>query len=157
VVQSRSFDGRDPATAGVPLGWQGRFTRPTTIPIEYTQFLNKHGLQGARLGVTRVGLNGFDPFVPTPPAVLEQFEAAIEAMANAGATIIDLDAAGFTFPSADGEFLVLCFEFRNDLKAYFATASVPMEYKTFHRCHPFNNNHAKAEMPFFNQDIWDLL
>src|SRR5438477_2980774 len=91
VVQSRSFDGRDPATAGVPLGWQGRFTRPTNIPIEYTQFLNKHGLQGARLGVTRVGLNGFDPFVPTPLAVLEQFEAAIEAMANAGATIIDLD------------------------------------------------------------------
>src|SRR2546423_3024044 len=84
VVQSRSFDGRDPATAGVPLGWQGRFTRPTNIPIEYTQFLDKHGLQGARLGVTRVGLNGFDPFVPTPLAVLEQFEAAIEAMANAG-------------------------------------------------------------------------
>src|SRR5213592_4604834 len=78
VVQSRSFDGRDPATAGVPLGWQGRFTRPTNIPTEYTQFLNKHGLQGARLGVTRVGLNGFDPFVPTPAAVLEQFEAAIQ-------------------------------------------------------------------------------
>src|SRR5882672_5431352 len=120
VVQSRSYDGRDPATAGVPLGWQGRFTRPTNIPIEYTQFLNKHGLQGARLGVTRVGLNGFDPLVPTPPLVLAQFEAALEAMANAGATIIDLDAAGFTFATADGEFLVLCFEFRNDLKAYFA-------------------------------------
>src|SRR5467141_2223230 len=113
VVQSRSYDGRDPATAGVPLGWQGRFTRPTNIPLEYTQFLNKHGLQGARIGVTRVGLNGFDPFVPTPPLVLAQFEAALQAMADAGATIIDLDAAGFTFATADGEFLVLCFEFRN--------------------------------------------
>ena len=157
VVQSRSFDGRDPATAGVPLGWQGRFTRPTNIPTEYTQFLNKHGLQGARLGVTRVGLNGFDPFVPTPAAVLEQFEAAIQAMADAGANIIDLDAAGFTFPSADGEFLVLCFEFRDDLKAYFATrAGVPMAHKTLTDAIAFNNNHAKAEMPFFNQDIWDL-
>ena len=28
VVQSRTYDGRDPATAGVPLGWQGRFPRP---------------------------------------------------------------------------------------------------------------------------------
>src|SRR5713101_6573612 len=28
VVQSRTYDGRDPATGGVPLGWQGRFTRP---------------------------------------------------------------------------------------------------------------------------------
>src|ERR1700674_2758356 len=114
VVQSRSYDGRDPATAGVPLGWQGRFTRPTNIPSDYTQFLNKNGLQGARLGVTRVGLGGFDPLVATPPLVLAQFEAAIQAMENAGATIIDLDAAGFTFPPADGEFLVLCFEFRND-------------------------------------------
>src|SRR5712675_1090924 len=157
VVQSRSFDGRDPATAGVPLGWQGRFTRPTNIPIEYTQFLNKHGLQGARLGVTRVGLNGFDPFVPTPPAVLDQFEAAIEAMENAGATIIDLDAAGFTFPSADGEFLVLCFEFREDVKAYFATrAGVPMAHKTLTDAIAFNNSHAKVEMPYFNQDIWEL-
>src|SRR6266576_4674487 len=157
VVQSRSFDGRDPATAGVPLGWQGRFTRPTNIPIEYTQFLNKHGLQGARIGVTRVGLNGFDPFVPTPPLILAQFEAALEAMANAGATIIDLDAAGFTFATADGEFLVLCFEFRNDLRAYFATlAGVPMAGKTLTDAIAYNNAHAKAEMPFFNQDIWDL-
>ena len=56
VVQSRTYDGRDPATAGVPLGWQGRFTRPTNIPTDYTQFLNPNGLQGARLGLTRLGL-----------------------------------------------------------------------------------------------------
>ncbi|HKE24235.1 MAG TPA: amidase family protein, partial [Bryobacteraceae bacterium] len=87
VVQSITFDGRDPATAGVPLGWQGRFTRPTNIPKDYTQFLNANGLQGARIGVTRTGLNGFDPLVPTPPAVLAQFEAAISAITAAGATV----------------------------------------------------------------------
>jgi amidase len=157
VVQSRSYDGRDAATAGVPLGWQGRFTRPTNIPSDYTQFLNKHGLQGARLGVTRAGLGGFDPFVPTPPLVLAQFEDALAAMSAAGATIIDLDAAGFTFPSADGEFLVLCYEFRNDVKAYFATrVGVPMAGKTLTDGIAFNNSHAKEEMPYFNQDIWDL-
>jgi amidase len=158
VVQSRTFDGRDPATGGVPLGWQGRFTRPTNIPTDYTQFLNPHGLQGAVLGVTRVGLNGFDPLVPTPPLVLAQFEAAITAMSNAGATIVDLDAAGFTFPPANGEFLVLCFEFRNDVQAYFHTrAGVPMAGKTLTDAIAFNNAHANAEMPFFNQDIWDLI
>src|SRR5499427_5850457 len=157
VVQSRSYDGRDPATAGVPLGWQGRFTRPTNIPIDYTQFLNKQGLQGARLGVTRVGLGGFDPLVPTPPLVLEQFEEAVKAMEDAGATVIDLDAAGFTFASADGEFLVLLFDFRNDLKAYFATrVGVPMAGKTLTEAIAFNALHAKAEMPYFNQDIFDL-
>src|SRR5262245_44402271 len=50
VVQSRSFDGRDPATGDVPLGWKGRFTRPATIPADYTKFLNPNGLKGARIG-----------------------------------------------------------------------------------------------------------
>jgi amidase len=157
VVQSRTFDGRDPATGGVPLGWQGRFRRPTNIPTDYTQFLDPHGLQGARIGVTRAGLNGFDPFVPTPPAVLAQFEVAVDAITAAGATVIDLDAAGFTFPPADGELLVLLFDFRNDVKAYFATrVGVPMAGKTLTDAIAFNNAHAEDEMPFFTQDIFEL-
>ncbi len=161
VVQSRTFDGRDPATGGVPLGWQGRFTRPTNIPTDYTQFLDPNGLKGARLGLTRIGLSGFDPFVPTPQPVVAAFEAAFKALTDAGATVIDLDAAGFTFPnggSGPGEFLVLCFDFRNDVKAYFHTrVGVPMAGKTLNDAIAFNNAHAKAEMPFFNQDIWDLI
>ena len=157
VVQSRTFDGRDAATGGVPLGWQGRFTRPTNIPTDYTQFLNPHGLQGAVLGVTRAGLTGFTN-VTTPQLVLDQFEAALSAMSSAGATLVDLDAAGFTFPSADGEFLVLCFDFRNDVRAYFDTrVGVPMAGKTLHDAIAFNNAHANEEMPYFNQDIWDLI
>src|SRR5256886_5641142 len=110
VIQSRTFDGRDPATSGVPLGWQGTGKkRPTNIPTDYTQFVDPHGLQGARLGLTRGGLGGFDPFVPTPQPVVDAFEAAFAALTTAGATVIDLDAAGFTFASADGELLVLCF------------------------------------------------
>lgn len=157
VVQSRTYDGRDPATGGVPLGWQGRFTRPTNIPTDYTQFLNPDGLQGAVLGVTRSGLNGFDPDVPTPPLVLAQFEAALDAMTAAGATIVDLDAAGFVFPPANNETLVLCFDFRNDVQAYFATrVGVPLAGKTLNDGIAFNNAHANEEMPFFNQDLWEL-
>jgi len=155
-VQSRTFDGRDPATGSVPLGWQGRFTRPTNIPTDYTQFLNPNGLQGAVLGVTRVGLDGFTN-VTTPPNVLAQFEAAVSAMSAAGATIVDLDAAGFTFPPANNELLVLCFDFRNDIKSYFATrVGVPVAGKTLTDARAFNNAHADEEMPFFNQDLWDL-
>src|ERR1700732_982574 len=80
VVQSRTFDGRDPATGGVPLGWQGRFTRPTNIPTDYTQFLNPNGLKGARLGLTRLGLSGFDPFVPTPQPGVTVFGATFQAL-----------------------------------------------------------------------------
>src|SRR5207302_3275523 len=56
AIQSRTYDGRDPATGGVPLGWRGRFARPTNIPTDYTQFLDPNGLKGARIGITRVGL-----------------------------------------------------------------------------------------------------
>lgn len=158
VIQSRSFDGRDPATAGVPLGWQGTSrSRPTNIPTDYTQFLNPDGLRGARIGVTRAGLNGFDPFVPTPPPVLDAFEAAVDSLTAAGATVIDLDAQGFTFASADGEFLILLFDFRNDVRAYFATrVGVPVAGGTLQSAIDFNNAHADVEMPFFNQDIFDL-
>lgn len=158
VIQSRTFDGRDPATGGVPLGWQGTGrTRPSNIPTDYTQFLNPNGLQGARLGLTRAGLNGFDPNVPTPPTVLAAFEAAVSALTAEGATVIDLDAAGFTFAPPNGEFLVLLYDFRNDVQAYFATRTgVPVAGGTLQTAIDFNNAHAGEEMPFFNQDIFDL-
>jgi amidase len=158
VIQSRTFDGRDPATGGVPLGWQGTGKpRPNNIPTDYTKFLNPDGLRGATLGLTRVGLGGFDPFVPTPQPVLDAVEDAFQALTDAGANVIDLDAAGFNFASADGELLVLCFDLRNDLAAYFATrVGVPVAGGTLQTAINFNNAHADVEMPFFNQDIFDL-
>ena len=73
VIQSRTFDGRDPATGGVPLGWKGTGkTRPTNIPSDYTQFLDPHGLRGARLGLTRAGIEGFDAFNPTPQRIIDR-------------------------------------------------------------------------------------
>src|SRR5438270_8098145 len=157
VIQSRTFDGRDPATRGVPLGWQGTGkTRPLNIPTDYTVFLDPKGLKGARLGLTRAGLSGFTN-VTTPQPVLDAFEEAVKALTDAGATVIDLDAAGFTFPSADGELLVLCFDFRRDVRAYFATrVGVPVAGGTLQTAIDFNNNNADVEMPFFNQDIFDL-
>ena len=109
VIQSRTADGRDAATGDVPLGWKGR-ARPTNIPADYTKFLDANGLRGARLGVTRQGIDD------APAQVIAAFEETLDAMRNAGATLVDLDAAGFTFASADGEFLVLCFDFRDDVR-----------------------------------------
>jgi len=109
VIQSRAGDGRDPATAGAPLGWRGR-SRPTNIPTDYTQFLDTNGLRGARIGVTRQGVDN------APPQVGAAFDAAIAAIEGAGAMVVDLDAEGFTFPSADGEFLVLLFDFKVDVQ-----------------------------------------
>jgi amidase len=154
VIQSRTSDGRDPATGGVPLGWRNRFKRPTNIPTDYTQFAIPNGLNGARIGVTRVGLSGFTN-VSTPPPVLDAFEEAVEALENAGATVIDLDAAGFSFTPANGELLVLLFDFRRDVQSYFAArVGVPVAGGNLQSAINFNNAHADTEMPFFNQDIF---
>jgi amidase len=156
VIQSRTFDHRDPATGGVPLGWRNRFSRPTNIPADYTQFVNPNGLAGATIGITRVGLSGFTN-VTTPAPVTAAIEAAFAALTAAGATVIDLDAAGFTFTPANGELLVLVFDFRRDVQSYFATrVGVPVAGKTLADAIDFNNAHADVEQPFFNQDIWDL-
>ena len=158
VIQSRTYDGHDYATAGVPLGWQhtGK-TRPKDIPKDYTQFVDPNGLKGARLGLTRAGLTGFDPDVVTPQPVLDAFEEAVTALTTAGATVIDLDAAGFVFPSADGEFYILLYDFKGDIANYFATrVGVPVAGGTLQTAIDFNSAHAGIEMPFFNQDIFDL-
>jgi amidase len=92
-----------------------------------------------------------------PPQVVEAFEAAVAAMAAAGATIVDLDGEGFTFPSPDGEFLILLFDFKVDLQKYFATRTgVPMAGKTLADAIAFNEAHATEEMPFFRQEIFEL-
>jgi len=151
AIQSRTFDGRDPATGGVPLGWQGRFTRPTTIPTDYTQFLDPNGLSGRTIGYTRQGIDTAEP------RTYAIFQQALAAMQSAGATIVDLDAAGFVFPPGDGEFEVLCFDFVGDARNYFATrVGVPVAGGTLATAQAFNNAHAAQEMPFFAQEIFDL-
>jgi amidase len=165
VIQSRAFDGRDPATGGVPLGWQGLFPRPTNIPTDYTQFLDAHALQGKRLGLVTTSIFFNIPpaqllpgFLPTPAPVVKAFDDVVAALKAAGATVVDLDAAGFTGfagGGASGESLVLDFDFRIDLKSYLATrVGVPLAGGTLDTGIDFNNNNADAEMPFFNQDIW---
>ena len=151
VIQSRTFDGRDPATAGVPLGWQGRFTRPTNIPTDYTKFLDPNGLRGARLGLVRAQIG----FNSAPQQVMDAFNDVVTALQAAGATIVDLDAAGFTFPPASGELLVLEFDFKGDVQSYFATRiGVPVARGTLQDAINFNNNNVDAEMPFWGQDIF---
>jgi len=159
VIQSRTFDGRDAATGSVPLGWRGR-TRPANIPSDYTQFLNPDALRGARLGLVRtpIGFNAPPPALATPVQVSTAFDEVVAALNAAGATVIDLDAAGFSGfgPGfAADETLVLEFDFRNDVAAYFATrVGVPLAGGTLETAINFNDSNADAEMPFFNQDLW---
>src|SRR5689334_21651501 len=79
VIASQGFDGRDPATGGVPLGQRGLSTRPKNLPTDYTQFLNPDGLKNSRIGVTRQGIDG------ASPKTAAVFDNALAAMSDAGA------------------------------------------------------------------------
>src|SRR5258705_158985 len=63
VIASRTPDPRDPATGGVPLGWQGTGKTRPAIPADYTAFVDPDGLRGARIGVTRQGIDSAPPRV----------------------------------------------------------------------------------------------
>ncbi|HJZ72455.1 MAG TPA: amidase family protein [Vicinamibacterales bacterium] len=161
AIASRSPDPRDPATSGVPLGWQacspvcngtplpGK-NRPA-LPGDYSAFLNPTGLNGARLGLTRQGIQ------VAPPQVVSAFDAAIQAIKNAGGIIVDLDdpVNNFSFSPADGEFLVLEYDLKVDLTRYFHTrVGVPVAGGDLQSAIDFNNAHAAAEMPYFGQEIF---
>src|SRR5215469_13076896 len=151
VIASRTHDQRDPATSGVPLGWQGTGRMRPAIPNDYTAFVDPNGLRGARVGVTRQGID------MAPPQVVAVFDNAVAAIVAAGATVVDLDGAGFTFAPASGEFLVLLFDFKLDVQGYFATrVNVPMANKTLADAIAFNNANASTEMPYFFQEIFQL-
>ena len=150
VIASQGSDGRDPATGSVPLGQRGFSTRPK-IPTDYTQFLNPDGLKNSKIGVTRQGIDN------ASPKTAAVFDNALAAISNAGAQLVDLDSAGFTFPPGDGEFLVLLFDFFFDLNAYFATrVGVPMAHKTLADAVAFNIANADKELQFFGQEIFEL-
>ncbi len=135
-------DPRDPATAASA----GHFS------TDYTQFVDPDGLDGARIGVARSG--GFTGYSRETDRV---FEEAIEAMADAGAVIVDpADIPTIDELNADpAEIIVLIYEFKRDLNAYLATRTgVPVH--TLADVIAFNLAHASQELQYFGQEFLEL-
>ena len=132
-------DARDPQTAASA----GHFFR------NYTQFINRDGLRGARIGVGR-------QFMGVTPETDAIFEDALKVMSDAGATLVDVTIPSFDEFNADqSEIIVLIFEFKRDLNAYLATRSgVPVS--TLADVIQFNLDHADEELKFFGQELMEL-
>ena len=116
--------------------------------LDYTQFLKKDGLKGARVGVART--NGFGSS-PKADAIIEE---AIKAIKDAGATVID--PANIPTQSKLGgqtELTVLLFDFKQDLKAYLANR-VGVPIKTLADAIAFNEAHASTELKWFGQELF---
>ena len=133
-------DPRDPATQES----EGNFF------TDYTQFLDPNALQGARIGVPR--FSGFFGYSEETDRVIE---AAIQAIRDAGATVIDPVDEDTQLLSDPAEIVVLVYEFKRDLNAYLATRTgVPIQ--TLADAIAFNLAHADEELKFFLQE-WFVL
>jgi amidase len=134
-------DPRDPQTAASA----GKFS------TDYTQFLDRNGLQGARLGVLRTFFTGYSAKTDA------LFEKALTALHNAGATLVDpadlpdIDA----LLNDSSETIVLIYEFKRDLNAYLATRTgVPIH--SLADAIAFNDAHASQELQYFGQEYFEL-
>ena len=134
-------DPRDPATQESA----GKFH------TDYTQFLDHDGLRGARIGVMRNGVTGYSN---ETDAI---YETAIQAMADAGAVIVDpADLPSMDqLLSDDAEIIVLIWEFKRDLNAYLATRTgVPI--RSLAEAIEFNRAHAEQELKWFGQEWFEF-
>ena len=110
---------------------------------DYTRFLDKDGLKGARIGVAR-------NMCGTDARILELFDQSIFVMRNLGAVIVDpanlpnFDKFGKT------EVEVLHYEFKADLNKYLAGAGARI--KNMADVIQFNEENKARVMPYFGQE-----
>jgi amidase len=146
AIASSSFDGRDAATGGVPLGWRGTGRNRPAIPADYTAFLNPNGLHGARIGVAQ-------QYDAPNVKMAALFDAALATMTAAGATLVPVDFQHFdSIFSFGDEIAVLFFDFHKDLNAYLATR-IGTTIHTIDDVIAFNTAHAEQELKFFGQEL----
>jgi len=109
--------------------------------------LDANALKGKRLGVARNYFTGYDE----ADAVIE---AAIRRLRELGAEIIDpVDLAQPAY--GDAELNVLLYELKTDLAQWLKTFAPGHAVKTLSDVIAFNKVHAKAEMPWFGQELFE--
>lgn len=115
---------------------------------DYTAGLNKHGLQGKRLGVVTNLTAGYDAETKL------LFERSVAILKAQGATILNVELPGIENIDKD-ELTVLLYEFKADLNAYLAGTPASVKYRTMADVIAFNKGHAAQVMPYFGQDLME--
>lgn len=128
-------DAHDEATAGAPAG------------IDYTRALDPGGLHGARLGVVRNRRSRH-------PDVNALFDAQLDVLRRAGATLVDpVEVAGVD-KLAPFELEVLLTELKAGLNAYLAQFGRGAPVTTLADVIAFNERLRDREMPHFGQEFF---
>jgi amidase len=114
---------------------------------DYTQFLDPHGLKGARMGVARKYFGFSD-------AVDSLIAEALVIMKREGAELIDPTDIETFGKFDDSESLVLDYELKADVAQYLVRLGPASPMKTLIDLIDFNEHNAQREMPYFGQDIF---
>ncbi|MFN2491299.1 MAG: amidase [Pyrinomonadaceae bacterium] len=114
---------------------------------DYTQFLDKSGLKGARLGVARKYF-GFNDRVD------RLMNDQINELKKLGAVIIDPADIPTSGKFDDSELEVLLYEFKADLNAYLSGLGPTARVRSLKDVIEFNERNRDREMPYFGQDLF---
>ena len=87
------------------------------LPSDYTRFLRRGALRGARIGVDRRYSTTCYFGFPGDEDSLPLFFEALDVMRSLGATLIETDT-GDVFDVLDDEFTTLLFEFKVQIEEY---------------------------------------
>jgi amidase len=116
----------------------------TTQKKDYTQFLQRDGLRGMKIGVARQYWGRNDK-------VDMLIEPHLQVLKDGGATLVDVE-----FPHlrdfGDAEYEVLLYEFKEDLNKYLSSRAG--RYRTLSDLIDFNSKNADKEMAYFGQEIF---
>jgi len=111
----------------------------------YSKFLDRDGLQGARIGAAR-------NMAGAHPRILKIFEYCIEVLKKLGAEVIDpVDVPNFDKFSKT-ELDVLHYEFKADLNKYLKSLSDGTHVRSMEDVIKFNDENSDKIMPYFGQE-----
>ncbi len=115
---------------------------------DYTQFLDRDGLRGARVGVAR-------QFFARHERVDALMEDAIAALADAGATVVDPVELTTRDELRQHTFDILLYEFKADMKAYLDDLGPATTMRSLADLIDFNNQNRDRELQYFGQEIFE--
>ena len=125
------------------------------VPTDYTQFLRRGSLQGARIGrdVRYFDYSYYGSGIPGDEQTVAFAEHALDVMQSLGATIVDCDT-GDVFAYTDDEFTALLYEFKAQIADYLATLT-NTNMRTLADLIAFNNAHCTEELVYYGQEIFE--
>jgi amidase len=112
---------------------------------DYTTFLKKDGLSGARIGVAR-NMTGSNK------RIIDILESCLDVMKQMGAVIVDPTNLPNSDTLGETELKVLLYEFKSGLNSYLSDLGPRSKVHSLEEVIKFNEDYKRRVMPYFGQE-----